>query len=202
MSKPLLAACPGPLSWKNAPVSFRVTGDDSIVIEAGPSTDWFVDPADPKWDVDSAPCALFTPPDREFLLSAKVKVPFASTFDAGTIHLRVGEKLWGKLCFEFSPQRNPTVVSVVTHGKSDDCNGPTINGSEVYLRVAVTPESIAFHYSTDGAFWNMARFFTLGDHSGMRVGLSAQSPCGKGCEVEFSEIRYRAGRLGDHRSGD
>jgi len=202
VNNPILAAYPGPLSWKNAPVSFRILGDDSIALESGPATDWFVDPVDVNWDKDSAPCALFTPPDREFLFSAKVKVPFASMFDAGTIHLRVGEKLWGKLCFEFSPQGKPTVVSVVTHGKSDDCNGPTIDGNEVYLRVAVTPGSIAFHYSTDGAFWNMARFFTLGDHTGMRVGLSAQSPCGKGCEAVFSEIRYRAGRLSDNRSGE
>lgn len=202
MKETVFTAYPKPLFWKNKPVNFREIGPAEFAITAAPNTDWFIDPADENWNKDCAPCALFLPPDPEFLFSAKIKVPFASTFDAGTIQIRAEETIWGKLCFEFSPQGRPTVVSVVTRGKSDDCNGPSVDANEVYLRVAVTPASIAFHYSTDGNYWNMARFFTLGNHANLQVGLSAQSPCGTGCEVIFSDIHYRAGRLQDHRNGE
>jgi len=194
---------PSSLVWKNEPVEVNILGNDSFSIRSRAHTDWFVDPADASWNCDTAPCAFFTPKDETFLLSAKVKVSFASTFDAGVIQLPLGENLWGKLCFEFSPQGKPMIVSVVTHGKkSDDCNSTIIDGNEVYLRVAVNPKAIAFHYSTDGAVWNMVRYFTLGDHKGIRAGFSSQSPTGEGCEAVFSEIKYRAGTLGDHRSGE
>jgi regulation of enolase protein 1 (concanavalin A-like superfamily) len=197
-----ITTIPTTLEWKNHPVSFQIASSDAISIGSGRRTDWFIDPQDSSWNCDNAPCALFTPPDDEFLFSAKVHVPFASTFDAGVIQLRMNETLWGKLCFEYSPQGKPMIVSVVTRGKSDDCNSTVIDGNEVYLRVAVRPKSIAFHYSADGRYWNLVRLFTLGDHKGIRAGLSAQSPTGEGCAVAFSEIRYRAGTIADNRNGE
>jgi len=193
---------PSILKWKNEPVEVNVLGNDSFSIRSCAHTDWFVDPADASWNCDTAPCAFFTPTDDAFILSARVKVEFVSTFDAGVIQLPLGDDTWGKLCFEFSPQRKPMIVSVVTHGKSDDCNSTVIDGDEVYLRVAVNRQAIAFHYSTDGAIWNMVRYFTLGDHKGIRAGFSSQSPTGNGCNAVFSEIKYRAGTLQDHRSGE
>ncbi|HNX04186.1 MAG TPA: DUF1349 domain-containing protein [Opitutales bacterium] len=195
-------AFPASLVWKNTPVHTELLGSRSLSITAAGHTDWFIDPLDRAWNKDDAPVALFTPPDGEFVFSAKIRVAFASTFDAGVIQLREKTDLWGKLCFEYSPQNKPMIVSVVTRGKSDDCNSTIIDGNEVYLRVAVRPEVVAFHYSTDGAFWHMVRYFTLGRHEHLSVGLSAQSPCGPGCEVLFSEISYRAGIIRDHRSGE
>lgn len=197
-----LKAYPTHFIWHNTPVQSCIISEDSMSIDSAGHTDWFVDPVDTSWNKDDAPCALFTPADAEFVFGAKVKVDFASTFDAGVIQVRVKDDLWGKLCFEYSPQNRPMIVSVVTRGKSDDCNSTIIDGNEVYLRVAVRPESIAFHYSTDGSFWHMVRYFTLGLCDKVRVGLSAQSPCGEGCSVTFSEIRYRAGIIKDHRSGE
>ena len=58
---------------------------------------------------------------------------------------------WAKLCFEYSPQREPMVVSVVTRGLSDDCNSFVVDGATVWLRIARVGSAFAFHASTDGA---------------------------------------------------
>lgn len=196
-----LPAIPGELHWKNQPIDWKVEPGGSLTILAGKKTDWFSDPAasNPQ---DNAPAALFTPPDAKFILSARVVVEFASTFDAGVIQLRGSDALWAKLCFEYSPQEQPMIVSVVTRGLSDDCNSVTINGWEVYLRAAVTPKTIAFHYSRDGKAWNLVRYFTLGKISHITAGFSCQSPMGRKCSAKFSEINYRAGVLKDNRSGE
>jgi regulation of enolase protein 1 (concanavalin A-like superfamily) len=97
----------------------------------------------------------------------------------------------------------PMIVSVVTRGgKSDDCNSVAIEKPEAYLRMAVTPQTIAFHYSNDGRFWNFVRYFTLGKLENLRVGFSAQSPMGSQCKAVFSEINYRTGVLKDARNGE
>lgn len=196
-----MPSIPAELEWKTEPLGWSAAPAGSLEIVAGELTDTFTDPAG---DVaqDNAPVALFTPPDASFLLSAKVAVDFASDFDAGVLQVRVGEGLWGKLCFEYSPQGEPMVVSVVTRGASDDCNHVIVEGREVYLRVAVTPRTVAFHYSTDGAYWRFVRYFTLGQPVHLRAGFSAQSPRGKRCRAVFSQIQYRPGELGNDRSGE
>lgn len=192
---------PGELEWHTAPVAWNFDNEDGLSITAGVETDWFRDP-DGTYAKDNAPCALFTPPDVNFLLSTKVRVEFGATFDAGVLQVRARDDLWGKLCFEYSPSGRPMVVSVVTRGFSDDCNSTEIGGSEIYLRVARTPQALAFHYSREGRMWHLVRYFTLGEMGNLQVGFSAQSPTGKGCAVVFSEIAYRAGALKDIRSGE
>jgi regulation of enolase protein 1 (concanavalin A-like superfamily) len=200
-----LPSIPSELNWTLPPVNCRVDPDGSLRIVAGPLTDLFTDPAGAVAQTN-VPAALFTPPDSSFLLSAKVAVDFAADFDAGTLQVRLSDDRWGKLCFEYSPQAEPMVVSVVTRGASDDCNHVIVDGREVYLRVAVTPRAIAFHYSRDGIYWHFVRYFTLwtAGESGPgrpRVGFSSQSPRGQGCAALFSEIRYRKGELRDLRNG-
>jgi regulation of enolase protein 1 (concanavalin A-like superfamily) len=172
-----------------------------LTILAGENTDWFTDPAG-NYAKDSAPVALFTPPDANALLSARVKMDFASAFDAGVLQVRVRDDLWAKLCFEYSPQGQPMIVSVVTRGVSDDCNSVAIEGSEVHLRLALTPQTIAFHYSLDGRIWHFVRYFSLGTLNRVQLGFSSQSPTGQKCAAIFSEISYRAGTLKDNRSGE
>jgi regulation of enolase protein 1 (concanavalin A-like superfamily) len=77
-----------------------------------------------------------------------------------------------------------------------------IEGHEVYLRVAATPETIAFHFSLDGKLWHMVRYFALDRNGALHAGFSSQSPTGKRCAAVFSEINYVAGRLKDNRSGE
>jgi regulation of enolase protein 1 (concanavalin A-like superfamily) len=196
-----LPSLPGELYWKNPPLEWKVELGPSLSILAGESTDLFVDPAGTVAK-DNSPVALFAPPNENFLLSAKVSVAFASTFDAGVLQVRERDDLWAKLCFEYSPQRQPMIVSVVTRGTSDDCNSVPIQGNTVFLRVACNAQTFTFHYSLNGRYWHMVRYFTLGKLGALRVGFSSQSPTGQQCRAVFSEIGYRVGTLTDNRSGE
>jgi regulation of enolase protein 1 (concanavalin A-like superfamily) len=196
-----VTSLPANLTWKNRPLKSTDAAEGQISITAGPQTDWFIHPAGEPVKAD-APIALFRPPDATFQLQAKVTVGFAATYDAGTIFLYVHDALWAKLCFEYSPQGQPMVVSVVTRGVSDDCNSAIIEDRTVYLRLYRRDRVLAFHYSRDGRYWHFVRHFSLGDLEQAKVGFSAQSPVGQGCEVNFSEIRYTPSPLSDLRNGE
>ncbi len=196
-----IPSIPGEFIWLGEPQAWNLDPIKGLSIRAGEQEDWFADPAGGEVK-KNAPVALVTPPDENFILSAKVSVDFGAMFDAGVLHIHYNQDHWAKLCFEYSPQGVSMVVSVVTRGVSDDCNSVEIGKSEIYLRVARTPKTIAFHYSHDGHTWHFVRYFTLGEWDAVRVGFSAQSPTGKGCSVLFSELSYRAGSLADNRNGE
>lgn len=193
----VLDGFPGPLrpaeggSWRH--------DAGGLIGTAGPTTDLFVDPAGAP-PVLSAPRLLAAVPDGDFQLWARVEVEFAAMYDAGVLLLWAGDDIWAKLCFEFSPQRQPMIVSVVTRGVSDDANGFTVDGSAAWLRVSLRDGAYAFHASTDGAFWHLIRHFSLG---GVQpdVGFEVQSPVGQGCTARFTEITYRTGKLAELRDG-
>ncbi len=138
----------------------------------------------------------------DFLLSARVTVDFAATYDAGVLLLYAGDRTWAKLCFEFSPQRQPMVVSVVTRGLSDDSNSFVVDGNQVWLRVARLGQAFAFHAATDGASWQFVRHFSLDVAGPIAAGFVTQSPTGAGCSATFDQIRFAAQRLGDLRNGE
>ena len=196
-----LPAIPAELDWRLDPVEWAAEKDGGLVIRAGAKSDLFVDPKDGARQ-DAAPAALFVPPDRTFMLSARVTVGFASTYDAGVLHVRVADDRWAKLCFEYSPQGEPMIVSVVNRGVSDDCNSVVVRGTTAWLRVSQGETATAFHSSLDGTRWSFVRCFSLGSLGGLRVGFSSQSPTGKGCRSEFSHITYTAGFPRDLRNGE
>jgi uncharacterized protein len=197
-----LQTLPAPLAWKNEPAAFTTEDQQRLTITAGAMSDWFIDPAGGGARGD-APAALFEPPDAVFLFSARVTVAFDSTFDAGVLAIHERDDLWAKLCFEFSPQRQPMVVSVVTRGVSDDCNATVIDGRSVWLRIHRNGKALAFHWSLDGATWHFVRHFTLGELTAPRIGFLSQSPTGSGCAATFDHVSYRGGVvLTDLRNGE
>ena len=159
-----LPAIPSELRFLSDPAlpprDWGASAEGTLAITAPAKTDWFLDPGG-ETTILNAPAALFAPPEEAFTLQARVHVDFTATFDAGVLALRGGDDLWAKLCFEYSPQRQPMVVSVVTRGRSDDCNSTTIDGNEVYLRLAVRGAVVAMHYSTNGKRWNLVRYSSL-----------------------------------------
>jgi regulation of enolase protein 1 (concanavalin A-like superfamily) len=189
------------LSWLTEPGPAEVTAGPSLSITAGPRTDWVADPVT-RTRIRSAPAIAFPAPDA-CILSARVTASFAGTFDAGVLVAYQDEDTWAKLCFEFSPQRQPMVVSVVTRGLSDDCNSVTVDRDWVYLRIARTPAALAFHYSLDGGYWHFVRLFALGEPGApTSLGFLAQSPFGESATARFSDIRCETGTLADYRSGE
>jgi hypothetical protein len=115
--------------------------------------------------------------------------------------LHADDRRWAKLCLEYSPQEEPTIVSVVTSGSSDDANAFVVPGDQAWLRIARLGPAFAFHASRDGRRWQLVRYFRLDGGDEPRVGFEAQSPLGDGCVVTFDEIRFEAGRLTDLRGG-
>jgi regulation of enolase protein 1 (concanavalin A-like superfamily) len=177
---------------------WRVDGT-TVIGDADARTDLFVDPGSGA-ETLNAPRLLTTAPDGDFQLSARVEVSFSDTFDAAVLLLWSDERTWAKLCFEYSPQGQPMVVSVVTRDVSDDANSFTADGSTAWLRVSRAGRAYAFHASIDGLTWDFVRNFSLGD-ARPDVGFEVQAPVGAGCSSTFSEISYATSTLSDLRDG-
>ena len=200
MNSITLQAIPAELTIENLPVKYNVEKESILSLSAVQKCDLFTSPRG-ETPLNNSPRLLFTP-QGNFLLNAKVEVDFHATFDAGVLLIYENDESWAKLCFEYSPQKEPMVVSVVTRGASDDCNSVVIEGKQVYLRIARMDRALAFHFSTDGQFWHMVRHFTLGELKNPRIGFSSQSPTGEGCTATFSEISYETRTLKNIRSGE
>ncbi|GIK56715.1 MAG: DUF1349 domain-containing protein [Chloroflexi bacterium] len=199
MNEPiLLLTIPGQLTWTVPPISYELV-ENRLKIVAGAQTDLFNDPRGEYTQANSSRLA-FTP-EAVFIVQAKVQVDFQATFDAGAFILWADENHWAKLAFEFSPQREPMIVTVITREVSDDCNSMVIAGNEVYLRVAKLVGAYAFHASVDGRSWQLIRYFSSANLENATVNFSAQSPMGGGCTAVFSEIVYTAEALADIRNG-
>ncbi len=186
------------------PAAWRI-GADRVTATAPARTDLFIDPSGTSGVAAesklNAVTALGDPGAGDVVLSARVRVGFLDTFDAGVLLVWVDELHWAKLCFERSPAGERMVVSVVTRGTSDDANGEVVDGDSVWLRVSRVGRMFAFHASTDGRSWRFARAFTLDGDEPARIGFEAQSPVGDGCEVAFDHLRFERRTLGDLRDG-
>jgi uncharacterized protein len=193
-----LLGLPFALTWLRKPERWDIDAG-ALTIEAGRQTDWFVDPAGDLEPMLNAP-ALVGAVAGDFMLQARISVEFGATFDAGVLMLHADDHCWAKLCFELSPQGLPMVVSVVTRGISDDCNSRTVDGTDLWLRVARLGAAFAFHSSSDGHRWDLVRSFGL-PAANVSVGFEAQSPLGEGCAATFAEIGFDPSRLADLRSG-
>jgi uncharacterized protein len=175
--------------------------DGALTIDAGPQTDLFIDPQGAPPTLNAA-ALRYAAPDGDWMLSATVQVGFGATYDAGVLLIWAGDQVWGKLCFEYSPQAEPMVVSVVTRGVSDDANAFTVAGDTVALRLTRIGSAFAFHASVAGGAWQLIRHFGLPSAGPLMVGFVSQSPTGPGCRSRFSAIALRRERLADLRSGE
>jgi len=187
--EPTLAGLPGKLSWKNSPSASHIDSGRELKISAGKKTDWFVDPFDGRME-NTAPILFFFAPGPDYVLKAKVNVGFRSKWDAGAFMIWADDHHWAKLSFELSPEKQPTMVTVVTRGLSDDCNSIPVTGNEVFLQIARSGNAYVFYSSIDGRDWKILRTFSLDTNLKQMVGFEAQSPDGDGVEVTFSEIHY------------
>jgi regulation of enolase protein 1 (concanavalin A-like superfamily) len=191
-----LPGVPLEFSWTVPPVECRLQ-DGVLQAVAAAQTDIFVDPTGRQHQL-SAARALAPMPDGDWRFSARVRVDFRDTFDAGVLLLWGDDAHWAKLCFERSPAGVPMVVSVVCREVADDANSWPVTGDSVWLRVSRTNGVFAFHASSDGSRWEFVRHFAL---PATQVGFVVQAPTGTGCSVVFDQVRYAEGTLTDLRDG-
>lgn len=189
-----------PLHWSGAPAGVEQPTPDALVLTAAAGTDWTNDAfGGPQQHASSS---LGFTPTEDFSLSARVRVePPRTTFDAGVLAIWGDADHWAKLCFEFSPQGQPMVVSVVTNLYSDDCNSTLVDADHVYLRVTRSGPGWAFHSSGDGVQWHFVRVFRLDFDGPVSVGFMSQAPMGPTCVATFDEIAYSSTPPSDFRDG-
>jgi len=202
-STPRVAGLPE-LEWTHGPSAVRLDEPGgALELTSAAGVDWTNDAtgAPPQHGASSL---SFVAPDSPFTLRSRVEVlGERSTFDAGVLTIWDDGDHWAKLCFEYSPQGEAMVVSVVTRGLSDDANSTIVPGDAVWLRLAfLGGQAWAFHASADGQRWDFVRLFSLASGAGpVRVGFMAQAPLGDSCTAVFDEIELRAGLLADLRDG-
>lgn len=191
-----------PLSWSNGPGQVEQISPSALALRAAAESDLFNDPFGAPAQRVATPLT-FTPADDEFSLSARVSVDAPrTTFDAAVLALWGDADHWAKLCFEYSPQGQALVVSVVTNGVSDDSNSTVVTNDEVFLRVIRKGAGWAFHSSADGSTWDFVRAFRLTFEGPIAVGFLSQAPTGETCVARFDHIDYRATVPSDLRNGD
>lgn len=193
---------PWSLTLENEARSWAVTRPDSLRICAPAKTDLYVS-ASGGHKNDRSPRLVFRPAGP-FILTAKVTPGFMKKWDAGVLLLYNDGANFAKFCYERDYQGTARIVSVVANGQSDDCNGTPVPEGAVYMRIVGSPTGnvFTFYSSKDGKRWYLERHFWMARTDKLRVGFSAQSPVGEGCEVEFSEIRVEQRALKDFWAGD
>lgn len=195
-----LPPLPMALRWLAPATSWKASEND-LELSGGAATDLFSDPAGGS-SLANAQALIGPAPEGDFLFSARVRPELVSTFDAGVLLVYRDEKNWAKLCLERSPQGEPTVVSVVTRGVSDDCNSFVAASGEAGLRIARIDDCFAFHASDGDGFWRLIRYFALDGKGEVEIGFLAQSPTGSGCTASFEQIAFEQRRLGELRNGE
>jgi len=173
---------------------------NSIEIEAPGKSDYFIDMFGRKERADAP--FYYEKRKGDFVMRVKVRPEFKKAYDAGGLFIYDSAKKWIKLEFEMTDLGYPSVVSVVTDGFSDDCNGERqVETEEIWLQVARKGNNWVLYHSDSGKKWKMARYFPLKMKEEVRIGLEAQSPIGNGCKVEFSNFKIEDNKLKDMRKG-
>jgi hypothetical protein len=197
-----LKAIPYLMHFENYSNDYEIVSDDHIRFSAPSQTDLFYSP-DGDYVINKSPRLIFKP-DSNFILSAKIQLDFKSKWDAGDLVIYNDDRHWAKFCFESDFKDQPRVVSVVCNSVADDCNSMAVNKNELYYRIvgSTNEHKFGLFYSEDGKSWFPIRIFALDKIDNVRIGFSVQSPSGKGCTVNFSEIHFQGKRTFDWWKGE
>lgn len=194
-----ISGIPRSLRWEIKPRKF-IQDKNSLTIFSGEKTDMFRDP-NVTYNTDNAPKLLFKA-DSNFVFTAAIEHAFISKWDGGALVLKADSLNWVKCCFEKDYTGARRIVTVVTKGISDDCNSVKLSSNKVYFKIAKADNVITIYYSEKGKNWYLIRHFTFDSSQDLQVGLLAQSPTGKDCQVKFSELKYQAKKIKDPYVGE
>jgi len=195
----IIRQIPHPLFWVNSPIKYSSHGE-LLEITAGEKTDMFRDP-NVTYNTDNAPKLMFYA-DKDFVLTASIEHVFASKWDGGALVIWQDSLNWIKFCFEKDYSGKRRVVSVVTKNISDDCNSMEIPANKVYYKMAKAGNVITLYYSANGKNWFLVRHLQFDNQNKLQIGFLAQSPTGKSCTVQFSDITYKAITIKDPYLGE
>ncbi|WP_342417408.1 DUF1349 domain-containing protein [Paenibacillus sp. FSL R10-2782] len=187
-------ALPAEWSWMHEPAVWGTDDSNFLHVSAPPQADFFRDPSGAA--IKSSAPFLHTTLEGDFTIWTRVRVDMKQPYDSGCLMIMADDAHWAKVCFEYF-ENTPSILSVVTRNTSDDCISGTMDVSNPYLRVARAGNCFAFHYSSDGQHWKLARYFGLEVPKELKVGVVAQSPVGEGCDVIFEALTVE-----NHVSGD
>lgn len=188
---------PTGFKWMNEPEEWFFS-ERGLTIQAAGRTDFFNDPAGSG--VEKSAHFLYAEREGDFTFMAHVQAEMLADYDAAAMMIMVDDENWGKLCYEFT-YKKPMIVSVVTQGLSDDCNSLEVPATGIYLRITRFEDCYAFHYSYDGEWWVLVRYFTLPASGPVKVGVVGQSPTGEGCSVQITNLNISPRPIREIRSG-
>lgn len=174
---------------------------EKIEIVAQKGTDLFTDTTGAK-NADNTPRLLFVP-EGDFIFSAKVSAKFSETpYDGGALIVYADSKNWGKLLFERFKSGKIGVATTVSKGSGDDAYHGTRDTDHQYLKVVRHDSSYIFYTSQDGSDWNFIRHFELKSTAPVHIGFTAQAPLAENFTVNFSDVKYRAGKFTNFWQGE
>jgi hypothetical protein len=117
---------------------------------------------------DNAPF-LCLPIKGDYVARAHVRPVFKSPYDSGCLMVSGDAEHWAKLCYE----------------RTDLGTAAAVSALDLWLQICRLGSCFAMHYSLDGAWWRMVRYFRLDLPREISVGVVAQCPIVPGTSVDF-----------------
>lgn len=202
------------IKFGNITFTRAINGADSLIsikkdgvleFRCGEKLDFFCDPNDGKLSNNTAPI-LLTKVDNTvpFTLTAKVTPEFTTTglYNAADLFVFANDTLWQKFAFEQDERGKHRIVTVRTHGTSDDNNHEEVTAPSVYLKISSDTHTIASYYSLDKKEWQMVRLYKNYYPKELWVGICSQCPVDKGSVSFFEDITLEQNSVGDFRLGE
>lgn len=186
-----ISSIPFNLGIYNQPEACFSQGDSVLVLEAKGKTNLFISP-NGKYKATNAPMVLFEP-DESFTFTAKLTARLKAVYDVAALVIFQDSSHWAKLCYEYSVEKQPTIVSVVTNKVSDDCNSMPVDSTGAWLAIIKNQSEFSFHYSADGQNWAMIRHFKFDTNDHLKLGFAVHGSRGDGLTGQFSDINYSKG---------
>lgn len=169
----------------NKPVRFECN-NNIITMEAGRGTNLFNDMcSDYRGNYFPFYHVVYK---GDFIIRCKISPEFKALYDLGCIIVYENENKWIKFAYENSDSGHPAMVSVITDIVSDDCNGEKIYEKGVWMQIIRKGNTFSLHYSKDKVTWTLVRIFQLEMNDEIKLGISAQSPMGDSCTVDFEGL--------------
>lgn len=174
---------------------------DKLVFKSRAKSDYFNEP-DGTVSYSTAP-VLLTKIDnsKPFTFTAKVTPTFTDTYDAGAMYVFLNKNWWFKFAFEQDELKRTRAVTVRTRETSDDNNHDVIDSTSTYLKISSDTKTIGFYYSLDKKAWQLVRLFRNDYPLETWIGVSTQSPIGKGNSTIFEEFSLSKKSIKDFRMG-